>query len=170
MNTFSVTTKMTFPEFRKLNFKILYAKKWVVALSIFGILFVLASVIMAMVHYYTILDSDYYAIGIILTTMPITLPLTVFLVAKKGFKSNSMIQESITYEFSEASLKANGESFSSEYKWERLHKVDMTNDWLLLYQSKMVANFVKIKDVNNANLEELKDLLKIKGIKMRVIK
>lgn len=170
MNTFSVTTKMTFPEFRKLNFKILYAKKWVVILSIFAILFVLASVVMNMMHYNVILDSDYYSIGVIFVVMPITLPLTVLLLAKRSFKSNSMIQESITYEFSEESLKTNGESFSSEYKWEKLHKVDMTNEWLLLYHSKTVANFVKIKDVNNANLEGLKDLLKIKDIKLRLIK
>ncbi|WP_448701596.1 YcxB family protein [Mucilaginibacter sp. AW1-3] len=169
MNAFSVTTKMTFPEFRKLNFKILYAKNWVLAITIFSALFVIASIVMSMVHYYTIINSDYYGFGVGLATMAVTLPLTVFFVAKKGFKSNSMLQEYITYEFSEEGIKTSGESFSSEYKWQKLHRAGFTSDWLLLYHSKTAANFVKIKEVNTADIENLKLLLNEKGIKVKVL-
>ncbi|OCX50274.1 hypothetical protein BEL04_23480 [Mucilaginibacter sp. PPCGB 2223] len=161
---------MTYPEFRKLNFKILYAKKWVVIISAFAVLFILASIIMNMVHYYTILDSDYYSFGVILVTMAITLPVTILLIAKRSFKSNLMVQELIAYEFSDEGVKVKGESFSSDYKWSKLHKVAITNDWLLLYPSKMLAIFVKTNEVSAENLEQLKHLFKAQGIKIQQIK
>ncbi len=70
-----------------------------------------------------------------------------------------MIQEIVSYEFSNETIRINGESFSSEISWNSILKVEQVRKWILIYQSKMVANIIPKSDLNSNQILELNQII-----------
>lgn len=78
---------------------------------------------------------------------------------KKAYSSNKRISETITYHFKEDTYTVTGESFTSELTWDKVQKVTITKNWLLLWQTRSTANALPRRDIDNDTLSKLKMIL-----------
>jgi hypothetical protein len=168
MNNFSISTQLNKGEYIKLNYQLTYSKAWILFMSIFGVLFVGFSIVIYMMHKYAIFDSDLYSFGIVIAIPGVMLLITPYLTSALAFKSNQMLQEIITYEFTEHGVNVVGESFNSNFIWDKLYKVKGINGFLLLYQSKRSANIIKIGPDNFREVKLLKDFLAQSNFKIKM--
>jgi len=167
MNTFSTTTTVNRTEYVKLNFKLLYAKKWVMVISILAFLFLVFSIVSYITHNDAVFNSDFYSFWLIIFTMAFWLPIATLIMAIRAYKTNKSLHYPIVYELSEEGVKITGDLFLTQFKWEKLIKVKVSGNWLLLYQTKASATFIKMDEANAANIEKLKQYLKIYSPKVK---
>lgn len=156
----NIKTTLTQKDFVNLNFLLLYRKTLVkIATGIF-LLFLFISLISAAMGNHVKL-TEYT--GPIL--MIVVLPLVTYLSARKNYKSNERIKETITYDFQPEDLVINGESFNSRLSWGKVYKVTQTKNWLLIWQNKQMANGIPRRDVWDGELESLKNILNSHHVK-----
>jgi hypothetical protein len=63
-------------------------------------------------------------------------------------------------------MKITGETFSSEMDWSKIYKVLELKNWILIYQSKLIANAIP-KESFDDNLESFKEIVRNKNIKVK---
>jgi hypothetical protein len=168
MNDFSITNKLISADYQKLMLKLLYNYLIIKVISILSILYVLFAATAILTHMDKITNSEYFSYGYIVCALAIWAPLSTYFRAKIGFRSNKRLNEPITTEFSEKGINQRGESFTSNFTWEKLYKVKITNGWLLLYQNRLVANIIKLKSEDESNIVALKEFLKRSNFKVKL--
>jgi hypothetical protein len=90
---------------------------------------------------------------------PLILTVITVIATIINFKSNPRIQETIEYKFDDDLLRIKGESFSSELSWAKIHKVTLTKNFLLIWQSRQIANVILRKDIWEGDITHLKEIL-----------
>ena len=113
-------------------------------------------------------NSTYYFLFLYGLILIVWLPIKSYFSSKKVFSTNKRIQEETTYEFSEIEIKSTGESFKSQYDWNKIFKIRKVNNLLLLYQDKMVANIINLDKVSQNDYDRLKDLILSKKLNVKV--
>lgn len=63
------------------------------------------------------------------------------------------------YHFEDDQLTVKGESFSSQYTWEKVYKVTETKKWIFIWQSRQIANLIKKRDIADVQISILKEIL-----------
>ncbi len=150
-----IRTKLTEADFIQVNFVLLWRRP-ALKISIGIILLVNAYSIYMQIVYGTGLSPDM----IIWPAMILlVLPLITFIGAKMNYRSNARIKENIEYIFDNDDLEIKGESFSSRLTWEKIHKVTKTKNWILIWQSRQVANVIPLRDIWEGDITMLKDIL-----------
>jgi hypothetical protein len=166
---FSISNKFTFKEYLSLQMNILYSKKWIKAWTIITILYLISYLIFFILHKSSILNSDLYSFGFVLLAVEIYLPLFVFLICYLGFKKSPRLKESIVYHFSEKTFSITGESFNATFNWASFYKIQSIKGWLVLYQSSMTANFVKLRKEDLVHIQELKKYLESQNLQFKIL-
>jgi len=92
----------------------------------------------------------------------------MFLICLLGYKRNPRIKESIVYHFSEHGFTLTGESFNATFNWAAFYKIQSVKGWLILYQSSMTANFVKLGKGDLIHVQELKKYLQSQNFKVKI--
>jgi len=92
-------------------------------------------------------------------------PLLTYFNAKRFYKGNPRLGETIEYQFEQDRLLVIGESFSSQYTWEKIYKVKQVKNWVLIYHSKQMANIISKKDLWPSNIDALKEILDTHKVK-----
>ncbi len=87
------------------------------------------------------------------------LPAVTYFAAKKNYSSNQRIQEPIEYLFEKDYLVIQGESFNSRLTWDKIYRVTETKKWILIWQSKQIANAIHKSDVWDGEMQALKQIL-----------
>jgi len=149
-----IKTKLTKQDFIKLNFTMLYRKPVIIIFTFFiGLLFLLG---VAGLLFSNIDTSSQVAISF---TMLIFLPVTTYINSIKNFKASNRITEPFEYSFEDTQLSIKGESFSVQLSWDKIHKVTLLKNWLLVWQSKQLANPIVRRDIGEGQIKELKQFL-----------
>ncbi len=52
-----------------------------------------------------------------------------------------------------------GESFNAKLSWNKIYKVKETKNWILIFQSRQVANLILKSDIWDGEMIELKRIL-----------
>ncbi|MBS7563811.1 hypothetical protein KHS38_05295 [Mucilaginibacter sp. Bleaf8] len=159
MYDFTITSQVTYPEFRQLQFRMMYAKRWTQIISVLGILFTIAFLYTLTLDDYYVMDEPWSGAGIFFITMAIYAPISAHFSIKKSFKNSLRLQERITYHFSEQGVENTGESFTGTFSWDKLYQVKTIKGWLLTYQSARVFNPIKLNEQDYIHLPELKSFL-----------
>ena len=63
----------------------------------------------------------------------IVLPGITYFSTQKNYKANQRISEQIEYKFHQDNFETVGESFQSVLSWNKIHKVNKTKNWLLIW-------------------------------------
>jgi len=79
---------------------------------------------------------------------------------RKTFFSNTMIQETIFYTFTNGYMYSEGETFDAEVGWESVYKIKEKRDWFLIYQNAQVMNMVPKKFFSKDQITELRNIIK----------
>lgn len=158
-----ITTKLTQEDFIKLNFHLLYRKWAVKTISILGVFFIIVSVLTIFSG-----NSSWFLLvfGLFIT---VGLRLQVYFAAKRNFKSNGRISESITYKFDKENIQIKGESFDLQMSWDKVYSVTENKDFVLIWQSRQIANAINKRDYKNSEKTTFKEIVNLqKGIKNKI--
>ena len=168
MQDFTITTHITYPEYKQLQYQHMYSKPFMRVITVLGMLTVIAYVVMLKAYHYNLLDSDWSILGVVLVTMAVYAPVSAYFTIKKGFRRNLRLQETITYNFSESGVAITGESFTNTFTWVKLYKVQYISGWLKLYHNLRISNPIKLRESDMHYVAELKEFLQSRHPNVKV--
>lgn len=140
MNPIIAETHFSLKDYQGLTLFLTYRRPAVIAISLMGIFLLFSSLLL-----FILSDEKINSIILQLTlgcTFVILYPLYIIYSARRNYKTHGKIQERIVYEFTNEKIRMVGESFKSEMNWMKVYKVHEVNDWIIIYQSKSMANFL----------------------------
>lgn len=80
--------------------------------------------------------------------------------AIKNYTTHGRLNQELTYLLTDDKISYNGVEFTNEFEWSSFYKiVSIGNDWIILYNSRTVANFLPIKGLKKEEADELKHFL-----------
>ncbi|TWJ00019.1 hypothetical protein JN11_02434 [Mucilaginibacter frigoritolerans] len=156
MNEFSITYKISLKEYIQLNFAMLYKGLYNKAIAIITVLYLCFSGISLLLHIGQHYNDNLYSAGNLICIVAAVTPILSLIMAYIGYSSNKTLQEEITTTFREQDITQSAETFTATFKWDKIYKVIILGNWLLIYKSKIIANFVKFKTEDKPNIEALK--------------
>jgi hypothetical protein len=168
MQDFSITSHLKYPEFFKMQFRFRYSKVWLQIVTVVGLLFFIAYVIALNFYHYDFWNTQIVCVGFMFTYFAVVFPLLSLYMIRKSFKGNLRIQEPTIYRFSEQCISCAGESFSSNYTWDKLYKIQTFSGWLLIYHNSLGYSIVKLQPEDDLNILTLKEFLKQKNYKIKI--
>lgn len=81
--------------------------------------------------------------------------------AVKNYNSHERLNQELSYVLTDEKISYTGEAFANEFEWSSFYKiVSIGNDWIILYNSRDVANFLPISGLTKEETGQLKDFLK----------
>jgi hypothetical protein len=81
--------------------------------------------------------------------------------AVKNYNIHQRLNQELTYLLTDDMISFTGEAFTNEFKWNSFYKIRrIGSKWIILYNSKTVANFLPISILNKEQLDEVKEFLK----------
>ncbi len=156
-----IKTRLTESDFVKVNFVLLLKRPGLkIAVGIILLLMIYSAYLQITYEKGVYLDMFIWPLILL-----IVLPLLTYIGARVNYKSNARIKETIEYQFENDYLVVNGESFTSRLTWQKIYKVTKTKDWLLIWQSRQVANVIPLRDVWEGDMEKLKEILDSHAVK-----
>jgi hypothetical protein len=134
----TITSRLTQKDFINANLVLLYSRIFVKIMTGIILLIFLSGIALE------ISGKNRSGIQPILTPFIIltVLPVSTYFAAKKNFNSDKRIGEQIEYTFNREDLFVKGESFHAQLSIEKIFKVTQTKNWLLVWQSKQIANVI----------------------------
>ena len=170
MQKIEIKSKLTLKKYIRLMFIFTYRRIGNIFFSLFGIVMI----VNALLYFFGIFKasgtSPYVQFFTGLIVISVT-PLTIYYTAKRNFNTNKRLKESMTYLFDEENIEVVGESFNSTMSWSTTYKVLEMNDYILIYQSKLIANIISKDSINHKQLKDFKSLLlSIPGLKLKLKK
>jgi hypothetical protein len=158
MDKIILTTKLTIDDYIKVNYHLLYRKSSIKFLTGIG-LFML---ILILFTFNSFAEFPWFqlAFGLFLT---VGLPVSIYFSARRNYKSNGRISETIIYEFDKENIQLTGESFNSKLTWDKIYSVTENKDWILIWQNRQVANVVPKRDFTEGQLQAFKDIVRSHG-------
>lgn len=164
-------SRINFNDYFKLNYILTYKNRWAIYISIVGLLMLAVTVL-----YYSGLTPEIFAKG----TTPyfqlffglftsIGIPISIYFMAKKNFKTSERLQEEIEYDFTNEKFKLTGNSFSSEMTWDKTYKIQELKNWYLIYQNRKVANLIPKSNLSTDQIEYLRTFFKtFRNVKLKL--
>jgi YcxB-like protein len=149
-----IRSKLTQQEFINASLVQLYSKTSTkVVTGLFALFLLFATLTMSA------LRSNFFFMVIYPIIILALNPLGIYLTAKRSFKNIKTNGEMIEYHFEDNMLFTKGETFSMESTWDTIYKVTQTNNWLLIWRNRQVANPIPKSAVSKDQLVELKGIL-----------
>jgi hypothetical protein len=154
MEDFTIKTRLTTKEYRKVMIVGLYKKPAFILATVLG-LYLVTTVIL---NYLEVIDyySDTPFFEIIGGTFLLLAPSIIVLIAVKQFTSNPSFQNDMTYTFGDSGVAIQGLSFKSEFLWAHIIKQRELGKFLILYHSKKFGNFIDKTKLTDDQLNFIK--------------
>jgi len=158
MESIRVESKIELKNYINLMYRLTYKKPMIIFITFIGTVMLIIS-IMHFLGLYNAGGPPYFQLifGLFVTGF---LPFSVYRSATKSYTSNLRLSEGITYEFDSDLIRIKGDSFNSELTWPKTYKVLELNDWILIYQNKLVANVIPKNSFSSEQLTEFRQLVK----------
>lgn len=156
-----IKTKLSEKDFIRINFILLYRRVFILIITIAAILSILLSITVA------ITNSSRFNISQLIGPLIIALilPVMVYFMAIRNYKSSKRIGETIEYEFTNTDFLIRGESFSSQLSWDKVYKVTKLKHWVLIWQNRQAANIISRRDIWEGDITKLKEILTTHQVK-----
>ncbi len=155
-----IKTKLSQEDYIRGNFVLLYSKISVLIFTGIIVLVLLAMILAA------IILPDFSITQIMFPLlMLIAFPMATFFSAKRNYSANPMTGETIEYRFERDYFSVKGETFDSQIPWNRIHKVTLKKNWLLVWQNFQNANPIPRKDISQTDLALIRQILNDQNVK-----
>lgn len=138
METFTIHNRLELKPYRKLLLSV-YLRKWAMLLFYALFFFDVILICIDVYHGQPFIDAVGIA-GFSMFAFGIYFPAILIWTAHRTFKTRHRLTESLTYVFSEDEMQVSGESFSSIYNWEKMRKMKVIGNWLLIYHTSRMFN------------------------------
>lgn len=154
MEKIILTTKLSIGDYIKVNYHLFYRKlsnKLMTGIGFFMLFVIIISFkTLAQFPWFLLIFGLYLIIG---------LPIQVYFAAKRNYKLNKRIGETINYEFDTENIQLVGESFNSTFTWDKIHTVTENKEWILIWQSQQIANVIPKQDFKNGDIQTFKNIV-----------
>ncbi|WP_294674542.1 YcxB family protein [uncultured Fluviicola sp.] len=155
-----IKTTLTQNQFAKLT-GILLLKRLQV---LFLILAVIALIIGALIAIIFFRNKDAYILVFVAVVFLGLFAFSIFNNAKRHYQNNPRIRQETTYEFSDKGVSISKEGYASTIKWNEIIRIRKKAGLILIWQNKLIANVIAVKDVSTEQLNEMKSLIARKNI------
>ncbi|WP_333666573.1 YcxB family protein [Flavobacterium sp.] len=139
MEDFSITSRLTKNEYAKVVFLGLCRKPAFILIQLSAI-------------YLLIYDESY-----ILGTFFILSPVIITLIAVNQYKSSVSFRSDIKFTFGENGMRVEAPTYKSEFTWKHILKHKQISNFLILYHSNRMGNFIDTRKLNAEQLKFIKD-------------
>jgi hypothetical protein len=92
-------------------------------------------------------------------------PFLTLIGIKNTYKTNKLFQEQLTYSLDNESIRIKGDAVDTTQKWTRYYKIKETKEFFVLYQDKIVANFLDKKMLTDSELIEFRKFIQSLNVK-----
>ncbi len=148
-------------QFIKLTYILYYKKALVICLTIAGLIMLITSLL-----FYAGIASTIYKDNP--PTYQLTLglffvfgfPVIIYFSTMKNFAASQRLHEKIEYDFNYENLKMTGNSFKTEFTWEKSYKIEELSQWFLIYQNKRAVNLIPKYNMTTEQIIYLKDIFR----------
>lgn len=155
MEKISFLTQLQLNDFIRVNFHFVYRKwafKFMLGLGIFMLTTILFSIAFlpdafTSFPYVPLALALYFSCG---------LPVTIYFSAKRNYANNGRISEPIRYEIDNEQITTSGETFNATFSWGKVYSVTETKHWILIWQSKQLANVILKSDLDAQAIQDLR--------------
>ncbi len=160
MDDFSITTRLTTDEYRKIMFVGLYKKPAFILATLLGLYFAMT----ILLDYLNVIDwyADTPTFEIICDAFLLLAPTLIVLISVRQFTSNPSFQNDITYTFSDNGVACQGLTFKSEFLWTHIIKQKDLGKFLILYHNKKFGNFIDKTKLTTEQLNFIKSKVRQK--------
>ncbi|MDR0863503.1 MAG: YcxB family protein [Candidatus Symbiothrix sp.] len=104
-------------------------------------------------------SNSIFIIPLILCGIFLYTPILTLTQAKKIYKINKIFQEQLNYSLNNESIRIKGDEIDTTQKWTRYYKIKETKEFFILYQDKIVANFLDKKLFTDDELIEFRKFI-----------
>ncbi|HMG83111.1 MAG TPA: YcxB family protein [Ferruginibacter sp.] len=156
-----IESKLSERDFIKATFVLLYSRLFIkITTALFS--FFLISGIIAAIFYptYSTIQELFFLLLILFVR-----PVLTYITAKRNYNGSGRSGELIIYTFNADYLSIKGESFNSEFSWDKIYKVSQTKNWVFIWQNKTFANAIPKHDIWEEQIDELKAILETHHVK-----
>lgn len=153
-----IKTKITFKEYVKLLYGLIYKKPIMKLLVAFAFL-MLIWIIIAQFDILSIPKPTFYQY-ITLSLISVVQPIVIYSSIWTNYYSSNHLKEKLAIEFDHTTIQVTGDSFFTKLTWEKTYKVVEVEKWFLIYQNNFSAIIIPKKSFTNEQLEKFKQLLK----------
>lgn len=157
MEKLEIETQLSFPQYLKLSYVLFYKKTLIVIMTLIGLFLLIISVRNILV-FDGGTEGIYKPLGFGIL-MVIVFPLTVYWSARRNFSNKAMFTEKMIYSFDQEQIHILGESFNSSMSWSKIFKVEELNEWILIYQSKAVANLIPKDAFSDSEFQQFQQII-----------
>lgn len=160
MDDFTIKTRLTTKEYRKVMFIGLYKKPAFIVATLLGLYLITTVVLdyLNIINYY----SDIPLFEIICGTFLLLAPTLIVLIAVRQFTSNPSFQNDMTFTFGESGVAIQGLTFKSEFLWTHIIKQKELSKFLILYHNKKFGNFIDKTKLTTEQLNFIKSKVRQK--------
>ena len=157
MDKVVLTTKLSVEDYIKVSLHTLYGKLAIKVMFGIGCFMLLMVVVLLFKDGFTLFFWLRLLFGLLLT---VGLPAQVYFAARRGYKANPRINETIKYEFDRDYVQIIGESFDSKLTWDKMYSVTENKDFVLLWPNKQMVNVLPKRDFKSNELRAFKEMVK----------
>ncbi len=154
MEDFSITTQLTARDYSKAMFVGFYKRPSILLMAVFGIYLVITVILnyFNIINFYS--EIPYFEIsgGLFL----LLLPPVIVIIAVRQFLSNPSFQKEIKYTFTENGMLVQGLTFKGEFLWAHIIKQKEISNFLILYHSKKMGNFIDKRKLKSDQIKFIK--------------
>jgi hypothetical protein len=160
MEDFSITTQLTARDYSKAMLVGFYKRPSILLMAVFGFYLVITVIL----NYFNIInlysEIPYFEMfgGLFILLLP---PL-IIIIAVRQFLSNPNFQKEIKYTFTENGMSVQGLTFKGEFLWAHIIKQREISNFLILYHSKKLGNFIDKRKLNLDQIEFIKSKVRKK--------
>lgn len=154
MEDFTITTRFTTKEYAKIIFVELYKKPGFILATLLGFYYEAT----VMLNYFQVISyysaTPYFEIfcGLFL----LLAPTLIVIMSVRQFISNPSFQNDMKYTFSENGFTIKGLTFKGEFLWTHIIKQKELNNYLILYHTKKMGNFIDKRKLTLDQLQFIK--------------
>ena len=152
-----IKTKISFKEYRKLLFCLIYKKPTMIAIVGVGFAMILW-ILGYYLHFLPVPEPQIYQY-ITLSIIGVFQPLSVFWLLRRNYTSSNFLSQQVEIEVTTDILNIRGKSFYTELIWKYISKVDEVKNYILIYQNNLSCIFISKDDLTKTELKELKIIL-----------
>ena len=164
----TIQTKITSQEYTRLMFAITYRKPVMIFLTIAGLLNMCFGAVLLAGWPVSNSEVGPYPPLVFGTLLTIVLPFTVYRSSKKAFAVHLRLHETVNYTFTNEQLIVAGETFSAEFDWSKIFKIEELKLFFIVYQAPNAVNLIPKTNLSGTELNELRAILQgvtIEGVK-----